>query len=116
MPGGLAAVGLFGGALVLAVLAVVGVAGIVSMIGTNLGEGVTAVLTVLAFGAAAVVLASGAALVGLLGRADPTLAQATRQAAETGTRLQVLVEHVPAAVYIDTERPQRVGRRPARPT
>jgi diguanylate cyclase (GGDEF)-like protein/PAS domain S-box-containing protein len=99
VPDGLAVAGLFGGALVLAALAVVGLAG------TGSGQ-VTPIAiaagVVLALGA---VIASGVVLVRRLRSAAATLERTTRQVEEAGSRLQVLVEHVPAAVYIDLADP-----------
>src|SRR5262249_45262434 len=62
-------------------------------------------VSVIALGAAPIGVASGAAFVGLMGRANRTLVRASREAEETGQRLRVLVEHVPAAVYIDMADP-----------
>jgi len=95
VPDGLAVAGLFGGALVLAVFAVVGL--------TDAGSGQIAPVilvggTVTAF---VEVVASGVVLLRRLRRAAETLEQTARQVEEAGSRLQVLVEHVPAAVYID---------------
>jgi diguanylate cyclase (GGDEF)-like protein/PAS domain S-box-containing protein len=86
VPGDLPVVGLFGGAVVLAALAVV----------SPDGRGSAQIaLAVIAFG---VVLGSGIVLV-------RRLRSTTRQVEEAGSRLQVLVEHVPAAVYIDIADP-----------
>ena len=57
---------------------------------------------VIAFG---VVLGSGIVLVRRLRHAAAMLEQTTREVEEAGSRLQVLVEHVPAAVYIDMADP-----------
>ncbi|HEX5825389.1 MAG TPA: sensor domain-containing diguanylate cyclase [Candidatus Limnocylindrales bacterium] len=90
VPDGLVAGGLFGGALVLAALAVV-------------GSGQIAPLAiVVALGA---VVGSGVVLMRRLGSAAATLARTTHQVEEASSRLQVLVEHVPAAVYIDMADP-----------
>jgi len=99
VPDGLAVVGLFGGALVLAALAVVGL--------TSSGSGqvapvVIAVGALVAFG---LVVGSGMVLVRRLRSASVTLEHTARQVEEAGSRLQVLVEHVPAAVYIDMADP-----------
>jgi diguanylate cyclase (GGDEF)-like protein/PAS domain S-box-containing protein len=83
LPDGLPVVGLFGGALGLVAVALVGEAPV------RIG------LAALAF---AVVIASGAILV-------RRLRSATARVEEAGSRLQVLVEHVPAAVYIDLQDP-----------
>jgi diguanylate cyclase (GGDEF)-like protein/PAS domain S-box-containing protein len=91
-------VGLFGGALVLAGLAILGLAGI--------ADGpIVAVLAACAFLAFGIVLASGVVLARRLRSATETLAQTTQQVEEASSRLQVLVEHVPAAVYIDVADP-----------
>lgn len=84
VPDGLAVVGLFGGALVLAALVVAGASG--------------PLVDVAALIALAAVIGSGVALVGRLRRAAATVEEA-------GSRLRVLVEHVPAAVYIDMADP-----------
>jgi diguanylate cyclase (GGDEF)-like protein/PAS domain S-box-containing protein len=97
VPGGLAVVGLFGGVIALAVVAVVSVAGSASdRIGPVLGLDVAAL---------AVVFAASVVLVRHLQRAGRILERTSREADETASRLQVLVEHVPAAVYIDTADP-----------
>ena len=92
-PDGLAALGLFGGALALALLVFVGLANLGIDPG---GTGTTLVLV----GAVAFALVVGSGLV-LVRR----LERATKQGAEAGSRLKVLVEHVPAAVYIDMADP-----------
>jgi diguanylate cyclase (GGDEF)-like protein/PAS domain S-box-containing protein len=99
VPDGLPVVGLFGGALVLAGLAVVGLA--------DTAAGLTAPV---ALGAATgivvgVVVGSGVVLVRRLRRAAVMLEETARQIEEAGSRLRVLVEHVPAAVYIDMADP-----------
>ena len=92
VPDGLAVAGLFGGALVLVAVAVVGLAGSgsgqVSLAALQLGA-------VVAFG---VVFFSAAVLVRHLRKASLLVEEA-------GSRLRVLVEHVPAAVYIDLADP-----------
>jgi diguanylate cyclase (GGDEF)-like protein/PAS domain S-box-containing protein len=98
VPDGLAVAGLFGGALVLAALAIVGL--------TSVGSGEAAP----AVGAGELValcavLGAGIVLVGRLRATSKTLELTTRQVEEAGSRLQVLVEHVPAAVYIDLADP-----------
>jgi diguanylate cyclase (GGDEF)-like protein/PAS domain S-box-containing protein len=92
VPDGLPVVGLFGGALVLAVLAVIGL--------EDSRPGQVATLV-----AAFDVLASGAVLVRRLRRTAARLERRTREAEEAGARLKLLVEHVPAAVYIDMADP-----------
>jgi len=99
VPDGLPVVGLFGGALLLAVFAV---AGLTSTGSGQVAPGVLAVGALLAFG---LVAGSGTVLVRRLRSASVTLEHATRQDEEAGSRLQVLVEHVPAAVYIDMADP-----------
>jgi diguanylate cyclase (GGDEF)-like protein/PAS domain S-box-containing protein len=98
VPDDLPIVGLFGGALVLGGLAVIGLAGI--------AQGpVNAALAAFAFVAFGVVLASAIVLARRLRIAAARLAQSTSQVEEASSRLQVLVEHVPAAVYIDVADP-----------
>jgi diguanylate cyclase (GGDEF)-like protein/PAS domain S-box-containing protein len=81
-------VGLFGGALVLAAL------GLVALTDMRLaGASPVAVAALIAI-SLAVVLGCGAVLL-------RRLRSATAQAEEAASRLQVLIEHVPAAVYID---------------
>jgi diguanylate cyclase (GGDEF)-like protein/PAS domain S-box-containing protein len=99
VPDGLAVVGLFCGALVLAALAVVG------LTGAGSGQMATAAIAVGVIGAFAVVVGCGVVLVRRLRSAAETLEHTTRQVEEAGSRLQVLVEHVPAAVYIDMADP-----------
>ena len=86
VPGGLALAGVFGGALVLAGLAFETV-------------GLSAAVVF------AVVGASGVVVVRRLNAAHAAVQRSTRQVEEAGSRLQVLVEHVPAAVYIDMADP-----------
>jgi diguanylate cyclase (GGDEF)-like protein/PAS domain S-box-containing protein len=88
-PDGLPVVGLFGGALVLIGLAL-------AAPGTTALESLAAVLA----------LVSGALLVRRLWTADNALAEAKAEAELVATRLRVLVEHVPAAVYIDMADPE----------
>lgn len=99
MPDGLPVVGLFGGALVLAGLTVVGLTGTAAGLTAPVALGAAAVI---AFGA---VVGSGVVLVRRLRHAAAMLEQTARQVEEAGSRLQVLVEHVPAAVYIDMADP-----------
>jgi diguanylate cyclase (GGDEF)-like protein/PAS domain S-box-containing protein len=89
VPDGFVAGGLFGGALSLAALAVLG------LVHVGPGGEMSLVMAGVAF---AVVIASGAVLA-------RRLARATAQVEESGSRLNVLVEHVPAAVYIDMADP-----------
>jgi len=100
MPGGPPVVGLFGGALVLVALSLVGLDGI----GTGDTRPVLiAIGDVVAFG---FILGSGVVLVGGLRISAEALERRTREVEEAGSRLQVLVEHVPAAVYIDLADPE----------
>ena len=99
MPDSLPVVGLFGGALVLVGLSVVGVSGTAAGLTTPAALGTAAVI---AFG---VVVGSGVVLFRRLRHAAAILEQTVRQVEEAGSRLQVLVEHVPAAVYIDMADP-----------
>jgi diguanylate cyclase (GGDEF)-like protein/PAS domain S-box-containing protein len=96
VPEGLAVVGLFGGAIVLTAIAVV-TASVMGPLAATLIS--TAVLALSA------VLGAGTVLVMRLREAETTLQRTTREAEEAGSRLQVLVEHVPAAVYIDIADP-----------
>jgi diguanylate cyclase (GGDEF)-like protein/PAS domain S-box-containing protein len=102
VPDGLPGVGLFGGALVLAALVLADLAGLRAA-GAGPVPGV--VEAALALGAIGIVLASGVILFGRLRRARAALEHTTAKAEEADTRLQVLVEHVPAAVYIDLADP-----------
>jgi diguanylate cyclase (GGDEF)-like protein/PAS domain S-box-containing protein len=97
MPSDLAVAGLFGGADVLFGLALVGLA--------SGGSGPTGPVVFAAIGAFSVILASGVVLARRLRRSEETLERTTRQVEEAGSRLKVLVEHVPAAVYIDEADP-----------
>jgi len=98
MPDGLLAVGLFGGAVVLAALGVVGLTG---------GESgqIAPLVIAVGVGALGVVIGAGIVLLRRLRGSAATLERRTREVAEAGSRLQVLVEHVPAAVYIDMADP-----------
>jgi diguanylate cyclase (GGDEF)-like protein/PAS domain S-box-containing protein len=100
VPDGLLAVGLFGGALGLSALAVVGL--------TDTGSGPVAQRIIAAGVLAALALVVGAAVVLLrrLRGAAAILEGKTREVEEAASRLQVLVEHVPAAVYIDLADPE----------
>src|SRR3954451_14131040 len=93
VPDGLPVVGLFGGAVVLAVLAAIGLQD------SRPGQLATVI-------AALDVLASGAVLVRRLRGTADRLERRTREAEEAGERLKLLVEHVPAAVYIDMADPE----------
>jgi diguanylate cyclase (GGDEF)-like protein/PAS domain S-box-containing protein len=86
VPDSLALAGVFGGALVLAALAF---------------ESLPAATA----GALALVAACGVLLAVRLRQAATAVKRSTRQVEEAGSRLQVLVEHVPAAVYIDMADP-----------
>ena len=97
MPDGLPVVGLFGGALVLTGLAVAGL--------TAAGQAAPVALGAAAVIVFGVVVGSGVVLVRRLHQAAAMLERTARQAEEAGSRLQVLVEHVPAAVYIDMADP-----------
>ena len=99
VPDGLPAAGLFGGALVLAALAAAGVTG------QGVGQIPPVVLAASVLVAVGVVVGSGVVLVRRLRSAAATLEHTTRQVEEAGSRLQVLIEHVPAAVYIDVADP-----------
>ncbi len=98
MPDGLVVVGLFGGVMVLAALAIVGLAG------TAAGMPAPVALAA-AVSACGVVVGSGVVLVRRLRHAAAMLERTAREVEEAGSRLQVLVEHVPAAVYIDMADP-----------
>jgi diguanylate cyclase (GGDEF)-like protein/PAS domain S-box-containing protein len=99
VPDSLLAVGLFGGALALAALAIVGLPGTAS--GSIAPVAITACVGV----ALAAVVGCGLVLAGRLRSAAARVEHASRQIEEAGSRLQVLVEHVPAAVYIDMADP-----------
>src|SRR5882672_3237803 len=92
VPDGLAVAGLFGGALVLVGLAVLGL--------TDSGSGQVEPLVIAAADLVALctILGAGVVLVQRLRRASLLVEEA-------GSRLRVLVEHVPAAVYIDLADP-----------
>ncbi len=99
MPDTLAVVGLFGGALILAVLALLALTGAAAGPTAPVALGAAAVII---FG---VVVGSGVVLVRRSHRVAAMLEQTLREVDEAGSRLQVLVEHVPAAVYIDMADP-----------
>jgi diguanylate cyclase (GGDEF)-like protein/PAS domain S-box-containing protein len=99
LPDGIAVVGLFGGAIVLALF------GLAELANALDGLVEPAVVAVVQLGALAVVLGCGAILLRRLRRSADTLVQTTRDAAEAENRLRVLVEHVPAAVYVDMADP-----------
>jgi diguanylate cyclase (GGDEF)-like protein/PAS domain S-box-containing protein len=99
VPDDLPVVGLFGGALVLAALIVV------SAIGTPPGSMASVAVGAMAAIMLGVVVGSGVILVRRLRHASAGLEQTTRQVLEASSRLRVLVEHVPAAVYIDMADP-----------
>ena len=85
VPDRFVAAGLFGGAVILAALAGSAAAG--------------------ALVALAIVVGSGFLLVRRLRHLRNAFAETVRQSEEAGSRLKVLVEHVPAAVYIDLADP-----------
>jgi diguanylate cyclase (GGDEF)-like protein/PAS domain S-box-containing protein len=97
VPDGISAVWLFSGALFLAVLAVAVVAG-------SVPELVWATV-LLAAAALAIVVGAGLLLLKRLRDTGATLERTSREAVETAARLRVLIEHVPAAVYIDMADP-----------
>lgn len=99
VPDGLPVVGLFGGVAVLAGITVVG------LTGTTPGPTSPIALGAAAAMALGVVIGSGAVLARRLRIATATIEQTVRQADEAGSRLRMLVEHVPAAVYIDMADP-----------
>src|SRR5690349_22482497 len=86
VPGSLALAGVLGGAVVLAALAF-----------ESLPAATVAALTLVA--------ASGVLLAVRLREAAADVKRSSREVEEAGSRLQVLVEHVPAAVYIDMADP-----------
>ncbi len=98
-PDGVHVVGLFGGAIVLGVL------GLAAILGAT-ATGSTGVLVVVAITALALVLGCGAVLLQRLRSVASSLERTSRDASESATRLKVLVEHVPAAVYIDMADPE----------
>jgi diguanylate cyclase (GGDEF)-like protein/PAS domain S-box-containing protein len=99
VPDGLPAAGLFGGVLVLAGLAAAGLSG------QGAGQIPPVLLVASVLVAAGAVVGSGVVLVRRLHSAAATLEHTARQVEEAGSRLQVLIEHVPAAVYIDMADP-----------
>jgi len=99
VPDGIHVVGLFGGALVLAGL---GIAALTNALDDLVDPPAVAALQLIAL---AVVLGCGAILLRRLRTSAETLARTTREADESARRLQVLIEHVPAAVYIDMADP-----------
>jgi diguanylate cyclase (GGDEF)-like protein/PAS domain S-box-containing protein len=99
VPDSLPVVGLFGGAFVLAGLTVVGLSGTAAGATAPVALGAAATIVLGA------VVGSGVVLVRRLRHAATMLEQTVRQAEEAGSRLRVLVEHVPAAVYIDMADP-----------
>ena len=99
MPDGLAVAGLFGGAVVLLALALIGLNGLGS---SQLGPVPIAVGGLVAFSA---VIAAGVVLVKGLRNSADALEHRTREVEAAGSRLKVLIEHVPAAVYIDVADP-----------
>ena len=99
MPDGLAVAGLFGGAIVLLALVLLDAIGLGSSV---IGAVLIAAAAVVAFGA---VFAAGVVLVMRLRSSGDALERRTREVEDAGSRLKVLVEHVPAAVYIDVADP-----------
>jgi diguanylate cyclase (GGDEF)-like protein/PAS domain S-box-containing protein len=99
VPDGLLVVGLFGGALVLVGLALAGLTGTAAERLAPVALGAVVVTGSL------VVLFSAVVLERRLRHARAQLEQTTRQVEEADSRLKVLVEHVPAAVYIDMADP-----------
>ena len=78
---------------------------VVGLTGTGAGAAAPVALGAAAVIVFGVVVGSGVVLVRRLRHATAMLEQTARQVEETGSRLQVLVEHVPAAVYIDMADP-----------
>jgi diguanylate cyclase (GGDEF)-like protein/PAS domain S-box-containing protein len=103
VPDGLLAVGLFGGALVLAGLALAGLNGTGSSAESSPVAPLVIAAGVVALG---LVLGIGVVLLRRLRGSAATLEHRSREVEETASRLQVLVEHVPAAVYIDLADPE----------
>jgi diguanylate cyclase (GGDEF)-like protein/PAS domain S-box-containing protein len=99
LPDDVQVVGLFGGALVLAALGFVALTDM-----TLAGASPLAVGAMIAI-ALAIVLGCGTVLLRRLRSAAVRLEQTSREAEEAAQRLQVLIEHVPAAVYIDMADP-----------
>jgi diguanylate cyclase (GGDEF)-like protein/PAS domain S-box-containing protein len=99
VPDGLAVAGLFGGAVVLLAIALIGLDRVAS---SEVGPVLIAAASVVAF---VTVLAAGIFLVDGLRDSAAALQHRTREVEEAGSRLKVLVEHVPAAVYIDVADP-----------
>jgi len=99
VPDGIHVVGLFGGALVLAGL---GIAALTNALDDLVDPAPVAALQLISL---SVVLGCGAILLRRLRTSADTLARTTREADESARRLQVLIEHVPAAVYIDMADP-----------
>jgi diguanylate cyclase (GGDEF)-like protein/PAS domain S-box-containing protein len=90
---------LFGGAFVLAALAIRGLTDSPS------GQVPPPVLAIVLLGALGFVVGSGIVLFRRLRGSAETLERRTREVEEAASRLQVLIEHVPAAVYIDMADP-----------
>jgi len=97
-PDGVHVVGLFGGAIVLGALC------LAAILGATAKGSMLAMVVVVAI-ALGLVLGCGAILLRRLRSAAVSLERTTREANESATRLKVLVEHVPAAVYIDMADP-----------
>jgi PAS domain S-box-containing protein len=97
VPDRLVAAGLFGGAVVLVGLGLIDLAGATDVTATAALAGALVALLV--------VVGSGVLLVRRLRHMRTAFADTVRQFEEAGSRLKVLVEHVPAAVYIDLADP-----------
>jgi diguanylate cyclase (GGDEF)-like protein/PAS domain S-box-containing protein len=94
VPGGLAAGGVIGGALVIGAAALGALAGRQPSLETLL-------LAVGLLAGIVAIIASTLSLVRTLRSTRAALEHTTRRVEEAGARMKVLVEHVPAAVYID---------------
>jgi diguanylate cyclase (GGDEF)-like protein/PAS domain S-box-containing protein len=98
VPGGALVAGLVGGALGLAALAVAGAV-------IAAASGWSWIVLIIAVVAVGLVLGCGVTLAARLRQTGFTLERTTREADETASRLKLLVERVPAAVYIDMADP-----------
>jgi diguanylate cyclase (GGDEF)-like protein/PAS domain S-box-containing protein len=97
VPDRLVAAGLFGGAVVLVGLGLIALGG-----ATDVAAGAALAGALVAL---AIVVGSGVLLVRRLRHMRTAFADSVRQFEQAGSRLKVLVEHVPAAVYIDLADP-----------